>query len=324
MSTARTVPETRDLDGDDAIATLRRASTRRLLADSFRRLRFADGFSHSRAMAFQLVLTLIPGTIVVVAAAARLRWTTLSESIVRMTHSLAPGPAGGVFESAFGQGTQAASGHTGIAPLVFGGIAFLVAGTTAFGQIERAANRIYGVEADRRALHKYRLAAGLMVTAGVLVVGSVAIIGLGENWANGVTTHSFDDIWVVARWPLAAALLTVAYALIMRVSPRRRQPSLSWLGAGALLGVLGAIIVSLLFHLYLHASKGLGETYGPLAGFIGVMLWANLSCVVLFYGIAFAAELEAVRAGDGTPRSAAKVIESDPTSDPTPLDEHAA
>jgi YihY family inner membrane protein len=323
MSTAQLVPETRDLDGEDAIATLRRARPSRLLADSFRRLRFADGFSHSRAMAFQLVLTLIPGAIVVVAAAAQLRWTTLSESIVRMTRSLAPGPAGEVFQSAFGQGTQTATGHAGVAPLFFGVIAFLVAGTTAFGQIERAANRIYGVEADRPTLRKYGLAAGLMLSAGVLVVGSVAIIGLGEGWVTS-KTNSLDDIWAVARWPIAAALLTLAYAMILRISPRRRQPRLSWLAAGALLGVLGAIAVSLLFHLYLHASKGLGQTYGPLAGFIGVMLWAYLSCIVLFAGIAFAAELEAVRAGDGTPRSAAKVVESDPSSDPTPLDEHAA
>jgi hypothetical protein len=49
MSTASRVPETFALTGDDAYATLKRARLKSLLSDSFDRLRFADGFSHSRA-----------------------------------------------------------------------------------------------------------------------------------------------------------------------------------------------------------------------------------------------------------------------------------
>ncbi len=54
--------------------------------------------------------------------------------------------------------------------------------------------------------------------------------------------------------------------------------------------------------LFIDASKGFGETYGPLAGTIGVLLWAFLSSLALFLGLAFAAQLEAVRAGVADPR----------------------
>jgi uncharacterized BrkB/YihY/UPF0761 family membrane protein len=37
--------------------------------------------------------------------------------------------------------------------------------------------------------------------------------------------------------------------------------------------------------------------YGPLTAFIALLLWANLTAVALFLGIAFAAQLEAARAG---------------------------
>ena len=59
MSTARPVPETYGLTGDDAWQTLSRAGRGRLMADAFRRLRFADGFSHARSLAFLMTLVLM-------------------------------------------------------------------------------------------------------------------------------------------------------------------------------------------------------------------------------------------------------------------------
>ncbi len=68
----------------------------------------------------------------------------------------------------------------------------------------------------------------------------------------------------------------------------------------------------MLLTLYLTASGGFGETYGALAGFMGVLLWAYGSSIALFYGLACAAQLEAIRAGVAAPRDEAKVSESEP------------
>jgi uncharacterized BrkB/YihY/UPF0761 family membrane protein len=53
---------------------------------------------------------------------------------------------------------------------------------------------------------------------------------------------------------------------------------------------------------YVEATGSFGATYGPIAGTIGVLLWTFLSAVALFLGLAFAAQLEAVRAGVPAPR----------------------
>jgi uncharacterized BrkB/YihY/UPF0761 family membrane protein len=45
------------------------------------------------------------------------------------------------------------------------------------------------------------------------------------------------------------------------------------------------------------ATDNFGTTYGSLAGTIALLLWTLLSAVALFLGLAFAAQLEAVRAG---------------------------
>ena len=53
---------------------------------------------------------------------------------------------------------------------------------------------------------------------------------------------------------------------------------------------------------YMDATDSFGATYGPIAGTIGVLLWAFLTSIALFLGLAFAAQLEAVRAGVPEPR----------------------
>jgi len=50
-------------------------------------------------------------------------------------------------------------------------------------------------------------------------------------------------------------------------------------------------------------SGSFGNTYGPLTGIFALLLLANLSSVALLLGIAFAAQLEAVRAGSPEPTS---------------------
>lgn len=312
MSTATTVPETYDLQGDDALETVRRTGPAVLLRDSFARMRWADGFSHSRALAFQLVLTLIPGTIVTVAIAAELHWESLSEAIVRTTRNIAPGPSSDVFAQAFEQGARRGTGHW--AALIGGSMALLVAGTTAFGQIERAANRIYGVEADRPTRQKYSVAFGLLASAGLLAVLYFLVIGLGGSWGGDADSSTLGSIWSIARWPVAAGVLVVAFAMVFKASPRRIQPGLSWLMVGAAVAVGCSVLVSGLLNLYMSSSSTFGSTYGPLTGFIAVLLWTYLSSIALLFGVAVSAQLEAVRAGVGEPRSAEKVDSSEPDS----------
>jgi YihY family inner membrane protein len=311
MSSANPVPETTGLIADErAIDSIRAAGAKVLMRDGFQRLRVADGFSHSRAMAFQLVLALIPGTIVLVAIASELRWESLSNAIIDSVQSLAPGPTADVFREAFGQGEDAGSTESGWTALSVAGPALLIAGTTAFGQVERTANRIYGVEADRPSVHKYTRAALMMLSAGTLAVLYFLVVGLGGAWMDD--DSSWATAWSLGRWPVGLALLAGAIALVFKLSPKREQPPMSWLAFGAIIGVAGSLMVTLLLALYLSASEGFGDTYGALAGFMGVLLWSYGSSIAMFYGLACAAQLEAFRAGVAAPRDEAKVVEGEP------------
>lgn len=304
MSTASHVPETRDmeLEGDEALEALRAVGRRRLAIDAFQRFRAADGFSHSRALGFQFALTMLPALIAVVGFATALDQDGFTRVVQATLDDLAPGATADLLTQALRQGSRT-SQESGEDALAFGLIAALVAGTSAMGQLERGANRIYGVERDRPALRKYGVALGLACTSGTLTVLAFVVLVGGDAIRRSVGWgDELGDVWAVARWPLGVALVVVAVALLFEASPRRHQPEPSWLAVGSAVSVVLWLAFTALLALYLSASGGFGATYGPIAGTIGLLLWSFLSAVALIGGLAFAAQLEAVRAKSPGPR----------------------
>ena len=306
MSTATAVPVTHgELEGDEALETLRDFGRVRLLRDSFVRFRAADGFSHSRALAFQFTLTLLPALIALVGLAAALEQRSFAQVVRAALNDLAPGAIGDLLTQALRQGTASARQEHGEVALSAGGLTALASGATAMAQFERGANRIYGTERDRPLLRKYLVGLGLASSAGVAAVLALTVLVGGSairraaGWEQG-----FDTAWAIGRWPLGIALAVLAVSLLFEVSPRRRQPEPSWLAFGAAVSVVLWLALVGALKLYVEVTGTFGATYGPVAGTIGVLLWAFASALALLLGLAFAAQLEAVRAGVDVPRVA--------------------
>jgi YihY family inner membrane protein len=307
MSTAAFVPETYELEGDDAVRTLRSTGLGQLAKDAFQRFRSADGFSHTRSLAFSITLTLLPFTIAFVGFTSQLNQERVSKAVIKGVEDIAPGPASQIFTQAFKQGANESKGG-GTTALLFGTLATAVAATTAMGQVERGANRIYGIEQDRPTVDKYRNGFVLACSAGVLIVlallflvGGTTLVGaLGLEGALGTAFN-------LLRWPIGIALSVAAFALLFQRAPKRHQPEVTWLAFGSGLAVALWLVFTGLLAIYLTASTSFGETYGPLAGTIGVLLWAFLTSLALYLGIGFAAQLEAVRAGAPAPSTGEQV-----------------
>ncbi|GIJ29437.1 hypothetical protein Vqi01_45990 [Micromonospora qiuiae] len=308
MSSTRIVPETRlmsdeQLCADHAWRTLRREGGWRLLRDAFTRFRYGDGFSHSRAFAFQLCLAVVPFLIALTGLIAELGVAEGGEVVADTVLALTPGASEQVVAELLGDAERSERVETiGEVALTLGLITGLVALTGTMAQIERGANRIYGVERDRPALRKYLRAAVLAVTAGVpALTGFLILVGGGPMGDSVARHYAWGEVasagWDVIRWPLSLGLTVLAVAVLFRHAPRRHQPGLSWLFFGA--GIATALwwLASLLLAAYVRFSDGFGQTYGALTGMMALLLWANLTGMALFGGLAFAAQLEAVRIG---------------------------
>lgn len=309
MSSTNRVPETRGADGDelsadDAVHTLRRYGSWHLARDAVIRFRYADGFSHARAFALQLCLAVVPFLIALTGLAADLGPAGGGEVIARTVLALTPGGSDELVADVLSG--QERADEAGELALTLGLLTGFLALTTAMAQVERGANRVYGVERDRPVLRKYGRAAVLALTSGSAALVGFLLLVAGEPFGDAIeqTYHwggAAETAWDWLRWPLGLALTVTAVALLFEWAPRRRQPGASWLAAGAAVSVLLWLLASGALAVYVVTSQGFGDTYGPLTAVMALLLWANLTGVALFLGLAFAAQLEAVRAGVPNP-----------------------
>ncbi|MFD3513758.1 YihY/virulence factor BrkB family protein [Streptomyces sp. NPDC058657] len=308
MGTAVHVPQTRDmigdeLSGDEALTALRHYGGRKLLHDAFARFRYADGFSHARSLGYQMVLGIVPFLIAAVGAAATVHTEGIGRVVELTLTGIVPGNSTGLVEEALAETRRSAatSGWTAVA--MWTGLVFAMVNlTSAMAQIERGANRIYGIERDRPFARKYGRSLLLALAAGVpLVLGFLWLVAgdaVGDALAEAFGgPASWLGPWHALDIPAGVLLAWVASAVILRWSPRRRQPGYTWLAFGSAVHLVLWVGSTWLLAFYVARSGTFGAVYGPLTAFVALLLWANLTGVALFLGIAFAAQLEAARAG---------------------------
>ena len=127
---------------------------------AFVRFRYGDGFTNSRALALQACLAVVPFLLALTGLAADIDEERPAQVVARTIQSVSPGHGtGDALASAVpGPGSSERAGELA---LVLGLLFALVSMTTAMAQVERGANRIYGIRRDRRALAKYGRAAVL-------------------------------------------------------------------------------------------------------------------------------------------------------------------
>ncbi|MFC7383582.1 YihY/virulence factor BrkB family protein [Sphaerisporangium rhizosphaerae] len=310
MGTATAVPQTRSMSGeelgaDDAWATLRHYGGWHLVRDSFVRFRYADGFSHSRALAFQICLAVIPGAIAVVGLSTVLHQERIGQVVQLAIRRFVPGDGAEVVNDALAVSRHHA-GAGGAIALWLGLVTALVGLTTAMAQVERGANRIYGVERDSPFRRKYTKAVLMAVSAGsFMTLGFATMVGgqaIGRSLAQ--VYHWSDTAltaWTLLRWPVGFLLALLSASVLFRAAPRRKQPGHTWLAAGGVVALTLWLLFTWGLTFYIEHTGSFGTTYGPLTAVMALLLWSLLSSVALFLGLSFAAQLEACRGGVGDP-----------------------
>lgn len=271
----------------EAAERARRHRSVRFATAVARRYWDADGPSHTRALAYHSILVLLAGFIGFLGLVSVLDSEALRRTAEEMVTGLAPGPSGRILREAAQRGTSG-----GGTALVLGVVAALAAGTRGMRQVERAANRTFGVEKDRPFGRRYLVALGLAASAGTLLtIGGLAIAG-GEAVAAGAAfTGGAETFWTLARWPIGVAVVAAALYLVYRVAPKKRPgtPRELLLGVAIALG-LWTVFTALLV-LYFALSDKAVQTYGPLVGVVALLLWSAFTSLATILGLVVIAEL---------------------------------
>jgi membrane protein len=245
------------------------------------------------ALTYYSVLSIFPGLVLLTAILGLLPPST-TQTLTDNVTALAPGQGGQILSTAIGE-LQQSRGAAG--PLAIVGIAGALWSASGYvGAFMRAANIIYDVEEGRPVWKTIPLQLGLTVAAvvllavsaaGIVATGSVAeragqLVGLGST---GVL------VWDIAKWPVIAALVSLAFALLYWAAPNVKQPGFRWVSPGGVLAVVLWVLASVGFGFYVTHFGSYNKTYGSLGGVIVFLVWLWISNVAVLLGAELDAEL---------------------------------
>jgi membrane protein len=244
----------------------------------------------SQAIAFNLFLAFFPALLVAVAlATSRLGGkTSLLDLITDLTQFLPPGSQAIVSEFLVKRGPEAwkiaAVGWTGM----------LLAGSQVMKLVMEGIHIIYGDEERLGFLH--RQIRGLMLLlvtiAPLLTAAILGVLGrpLRKWLSQEIGTHIHTQRWWTVFFPATAIVLAMmALTVIDRVA-RPKEKSLRNVLPGAMVATLLWWLVDVLFGVYVRRVP-YDVVYGGLAAVIGLIIWMQLSAVIIFLGAAWNAEL---------------------------------
>jgi membrane protein len=253
------------------------------------------------ALTYYSVLAIFPALIVLVSILG-LVGESATQPLIDNLGTVAPGPAKDIFTSALKnlQGDQGAAGVLFVVGLV--GALWSASGYVA--AFMRASNAIYDIEEGRPVWKTLPTRVGLtVVLLALLAISTIAVVltgGLAERAGDLVGLGSTAvTVWNIAKWPVLLVVVSFMFALLYWAAPNVKHPGFRWISPGGILAVVGWLIASGAFALYVSNFGSYNKTYGALGGVVVFLVWLWISNIMVLLGAEFNAELERQRAIEG-------------------------
>ena len=258
------------------------------------------------AMTYYSILSLFPALLVVVSLLALIgAYPETYQSISSTLRDAAPGTAVDTIDSALRDSLRDRA-DAGVL-LVVGLALALYSASGAIGAAMRALEAINRAKRGRSFLPNLGVRLGLTVLLALLVlIAFMAVVVAGPFFGSIAEAAGFSSVVAglvgYLRWPIGAAALLLAFAVVYALAPRRTSRpgdrSLRSVLPGAAVGTALWFAVSLFFTAYVSHFGSYNKTYGTLGALISLLIWLWLGNLAFLLGALFNAEKEQVR-GDG-------------------------
>ncbi len=254
------------------------------------------------AMTYYSILSVFPALLVVVSLLTLLgSYPETYQSIVDTLRDAAPGPAVDAIDSAL-RNSLSSRGDAGVV-LAVGLVLAFYSATGATGAAMRALESINRAKRGRDFLPNLGVRLGLTALLAVLVlIAFLAVVVAGPLFGSIADAAGFSGLVSTLvgymRWPIGAAALLAAFAIVYALGPRRTPSpgdrSLVSVLPGAIVGTLLWFAVSLLFTAYVAHFGSYDKTYGTLGALISLLIWLWLGNLAFLLGALFNAETKRV------------------------------
>lgn len=243
----------------------------------------------SQAIAFNVFLAFFPTLLLAVGLASS--WlgsrTALLDAIRDFTQFLPPGSQGIVADFLGRRGPDVWKFA------LLGWFGCLIGGSQVMTLLMEGIHLIYGDEERLGFFHRqFRGLLLLLITmAPILVAGILGVFGRPlRHWLTGlIGQHSLvRGLWLVF-FPLVAMILAMLALTVIYWVARPKEKSLRRVLPGAALATLLWWMINALFGLYVRRVP-YSLVYGGLAAVIGLLIWMQISAIIVFLGAAWNAE----------------------------------
>jgi membrane protein len=250
------------------------------------------------AQTYYSILSLFPLLLVVVSLLALVgEYPDTYESIIDTLRDAAPGTAIDTIDSALRDALQN-RGQAGIL-LIVGLVLAFYSASGAMGSAMRSLEAINRAKEARSFLPNIGVRLGLTVLVMLLVlIAFLAVVLAGPIFGAIADAAGFPGLIKglvgYLRWPIGAAALLAAFAIVYalgpRRTPRRGDRSLKSVLPGAAVGTVLWFAASLLFTAYVANFGSYDKTYGTLGAVISLLIWLWLGNMAFLLGALFNAE----------------------------------
>jgi membrane protein len=270
-----------------------------LLQHAFASFRDHDLTDWAAALTYFGILSIFPALIFLVAILG-LAGDSATHSVLHNIDELGPGPA----QDVVGDAIREISGHQSAAgvAVVIGLAGALWSASGYVGAFSRAVSVVHGVTEERPSwkLRPLQIAITLLLlllvalsAIGVVLSGPLAkevgkVLGV-----EGVAVSA----WNLAKWPVIAAVVTTAVAVLYYVAPGARNRGFHLLTAGGIVAVVLWVAASAGFAIYVGSFASYNKVYGSLAGIVVFLVWLWISNLAVLFGAELNAEIERRRSG---------------------------
>ncbi len=256
-------------------------------------------FSFAAALSYYFVMGFFPALIALAAILAYLPIPDLFNTIVSTMARVAPPESMGLIRRIVADVITPSRGTL----LSLGLVGAIWTCSSGFSTLIEAVNVAYDVPETRPWWKTRLLAIELIFVVGTLVTAAFAFMIVGPEFGEFLAahlglTHAFAAIWPVVRYVLAVSFVIVAIEVVYFLAPNVRQPFIGSL-PGAVLAVIGWILLSDGLSLYFRKFAHLNKTYGVLGGGIALLTWMYWSGFLILVGAELNSEILQQR-GDGT------------------------
>jgi membrane protein len=146
-----------------------------------------------------------------------------------------------------------------------------------------AMNRVYGGETRRSWGRRMAVSTVLGLAVGACLLGAAAVILLGPL-LYGKVQPAVAALLLIFRWGIAGVLVLLAVAILLHYAPERDQ-SLEWVTFGAILIMVGWLVMSAGFAAYLRYVADYNSVFGGLASVVVLIAYLYAGAVVFLGGV---------------------------------------